>query len=423
MDRPKKVALAASASASRASAATAAASRGPPPSASSAKKRKREEEDLNEAPRAQGNKRKRDDDADVDATRKRARGEFAQQRESAITGRALTENEQVALACGREILHANTEFVDWDIGDYKKDARLMVVLGKRNTGKTVFTVNYCYHNRALYPYVFVITKTKFNGFWQQFVPEACVVESFDPMMLAQIFEAQKVRTKIRGVNSRVLVIFDDMAADTALRYSQELQFIAYNGRHYNMDCIFITQDVVKANTAMRRNADVFVLLTVTGRQTIDVLYDEYASIDFINKAHFRQCILRNTENYGEFIIDNTDANARGVDRFAKYRGKPTEDLPKFILGCPASWGVGSVEERTKKRDEQMQVYLRPLQYAASYMKRLKNEHRTRIAQEEVAGRTRFHDLMKQHTTRSVFSDIASSKQASDFQWRGTNAAK
>lgn len=140
----------------------------------------------------------------------------------------MTANEKTALLSGREILYEDTELPEWDIAEYKQDARLIVILGKRNTGKTVLALNFCFHHRAVYPYALIITATKFNNFWAQYFPEYLIVNEFRPEDINMFFEAQKDRVLQRGVNSRMLIIFDDMAAETALRYSEELTRIAYN---------------------------------------------------------------------------------------------------------------------------------------------------------------------------------------------------
>lgn len=46
-----------------------------------------------------------------------------------------------------------------------------------------------------------------------------------------------------------------------MRYADIISELAYNGRHLQMDVIYATQDVVKATTAMRRNADLFVMVS------------------------------------------------------------------------------------------------------------------------------------------------------------------
>lgn len=144
--------------------------------------------------------------------------------------RAPTINEVIAAEAGREIIRGTTELDEWDIKKYHEDARLFIILGKRNTGKTVMALNWCFHHRSIYPYALVITKTKFNGFWQKWFPDYLIIDSFRPSDIEALFRAQQARVNERGVNSRVLIIFDDMASDVVLRYSDLLTTIAYNGR-------------------------------------------------------------------------------------------------------------------------------------------------------------------------------------------------
>lgn len=303
-------------------------------------------------------------------------------------GVKLTHNQEIGLMTGYEILTAETELEEFDISDcYDKAARLIIILGKRNTGKTVIALNWCYNNRDVYPGGLVVTSTAFNRFWQQYFPDYLVVPTFNPALIDAFFQAQKDRVTRRGLNSRLLIIFDDMAHDTALKYSDELSKIAYNGRHYNIDVIFITQDVVRATTSMRRNADLFFVLTMTGFSSVEHIYKEYASIDIADIKHFQALLMKTTEDYGCLVINNTDPNARGKDRFFKYRAKHPDELPKFIMFAPWAWQSADVSERAEKRKKQEKELGQVCKYERSTMAAWKNKRETRVNKEQVAGQT------------------------------------
>jgi hypothetical protein len=306
----------------------------------------------------------------------------------------VTLNQEIGAAMGRTILTAESDLAEWDIGEYKKDARLIIVLGKRNTGKTTFAVNFLHAHRDVYPFALVVTATKFNGFWQQYFPAHCIMSNFDPVAINLFFEAQKDRVLLRGANSRVLILFDDMASSTALRYSEELTTIAYNGRHYNADVMYLTQDVVKATTAMRRNADAFVMLRTTGQPSLDHVYKEYASIDFANFAHFQAVMLKVTDNWGCFVIDNSDPNLTAEQRYLKYYPKKSDDLPQFTMLCPAAWHARNPTERAIKANEQREKFARPKKYSRNYMRQLKNCDTTLVTRQQVLGQTETHERMK-----------------------------
>jgi len=255
--------------------------------------------------------------------------------------------------------------------------------------------------------------TQFNGFWQQWFPSYLVVEHFRPDLINALFEAQKARTLQPGVNSRMLFIFDDMASNTAMRYSEELTKIAYNGRHYNTDVLYLTQDVVKATTAMRRNADNFVMLTTTGQPSLDHVYKEYASIDFADFANFQQCMLNYTEEWGAMVVDNTDSNLRGKERFKWYRARPVEELPKFIMFAPAAWGAADRSHQVRLADEQRAQFARTKKYSRNYARQLKNGWVTRLASDQIQGQTSHHERNRPESTASIFNHLVARSGAGD----------
>lgn len=53
----------------------------------------------------------------------------------------ITPAEEIAAVLGHEILTAETELDEYEIDSFTPNARLIIVLGKRNTGKTVWMVN------------------------------------------------------------------------------------------------------------------------------------------------------------------------------------------------------------------------------------------------------------------------------------------
>ena len=86
-----------------------------------------------------------------------------------------------------------------------------------------------YHNRHLWAYGLVFTKTKHNNYWSNYFPDHCIVSHFDEPLLRRWIKIQKQRVTMKGVNSRVVLVLDDMAADESLRYAGIISELAYNG--------------------------------------------------------------------------------------------------------------------------------------------------------------------------------------------------
>ena len=56
--------------------------------------------------------------------------------------------------------------------------------------------------------------------------------------------------------------------------------------------------------AMRRNADLFVMLTTMNLTTLDHIYKEFASIEWRSFVDFCANMLKNTEDYGRYLLSH-----------------------------------------------------------------------------------------------------------------------
>lgn len=157
---------------------------------------------------------------------------------------------------------------------------------------------------------------------------------------------------------------------------------------------------------MRRNADLFMSMTTTGFDSLDKVYKEYASLDYANQAHFIGAMLETTKEFGVFIVDNTDANKRGSERFLGYRAGDAADLPPFSLFCPAAWGVRTGAEKLNKAAEQRRQTPRTIKYERSTLVAYKNRDQTQVARDEVQGTTWRHEHAKDETETGLFAKLA-----------------
>lgn len=70
------------------------------------------------------------------------------------------------------------------------------------------------------------------------MPNHCIISKFDEGLLRRWMHIQQQRVTMDGVNPRMVIILDDMAADHAMRYADIISELAYNGRHLQMDVIY-----------------------------------------------------------------------------------------------------------------------------------------------------------------------------------------
>ena len=192
--------------------------------------------------------------------------------------------EEAAMLAGQEVLHADFEAEEFPIRDPDQEVLLpdeiILVVGKRRTGKTIMLVDMLYRMRHLYPYVFVFSKTHHTGYWQQHVPESCCVNGFDKEAVRDILRIQKQRYLMRGINPYLLLIFDDCAAEAAMSYSDVIYHLSMYGRHYKVGVWISTQHLNCASTKLRTNADKIILFTTLSCVTGEQLFLEFGRYVF-----------------------------------------------------------------------------------------------------------------------------------------------
>lgn len=126
----------------------------------------------------------------------------------------------------------------------------MAIYGRRGSGKSVFVKWFCQYIKGEFPYIYVFTKTKINGFYASFIPEKFIMDHLSDEKLRKILKRQEVALekfhKSAGesggdpyINPRVLVIIDD--ENENIRFNKTLDRFYFHGRHLGIMIIFCAQ--------------------------------------------------------------------------------------------------------------------------------------------------------------------------------------
>lgn len=156
-----------------------------------------------------------------------------------------------------------------------------VLIGRRRSGKTWAQRWLLYHLRHRYPFGIVITGTRLNNFWSQYVPEEFIhdiediSEVLDECMARQTYlEAQPDL----GIDSRMFVILDDVMSDKyRIRFSTALSNLWTNGRHLKIGVFITLQDPKGIGPDLRENTDMCIIFRVYEGGRKKVIYEEWLS--------------------------------------------------------------------------------------------------------------------------------------------------
>jgi hypothetical protein len=183
--------------------------------------------------------------------------------------------------------------------------RTTSLVAKRNSGKSVLLKYLVESQRQDFSKIFVICPTEtINSFYKSLVDPSCI---FDEWNEAWAEELIKKMTKINAdtaVKDRknILLILDDVMADTNFANSPALKKIYLRGRHCGIGVIATCQYLYNLPPVCRNNCD-WCIVGQMNRQSVHLLSDEYLSGD-LDKPGFLKLYNSSTKDYNFLVINN-----------------------------------------------------------------------------------------------------------------------
>jgi len=227
--------------------------------------------------------------------------------------------------------------------------RVWLIIGARNTGKSVLLKDLIYQTQRKTDLIMGMTQTKSTAkMFEEFMPKSFVYsdgynyEKTEEFLGIASDLAQ--REKIRHVT----LVMDDVNFDQKILKSKTQQNLHLNGRHYHT-CIFNTsQFSMLVPTTIRANCDYIIALKETIRANRRRLFEHYFGI-FESFAEFERVFMECTKNYGAMILDRTQSSGRVEDLIKYYRAKT--DTPPFKIGKRVFWKLSAHVESLKKEKD------------------------------------------------------------------------
>lgn len=200
----------------------------------------------------------------------------------------------------------------------------ITVMGRRRSGKTFFVRWLLYHLRFRIPCFIVITGTKLNNYWAQYIPDEFIFDISEMnKVICYVFERQKflLAHPELGIDPRIGLILDDVMKDKyKVRASAELSSCFTDGRHYKIMLIITAQDPRGIPPDLRENTDLAVIFRMLQRGRKEAVAEDF--LDYIEDK----------EDRFEFIWEQT----RNIDLDGNVLDVSTGDITKEI---PQAFGV------------------------------------------------------------------------------------
>tara|TARA_Y100000589_G_C27056943_1_gene589728 strand:+ start:258 stop:1061 length:804 start_codon:yes stop_codon:yes gene_type:complete len=224
-----------------------------------------------------------------------------------------------------------------------KDDKVVVLIGKRETGKSFLTKDLLYYHQDI-PVGTVISATEsVNQFYGKIVPSLFIHDEYNENIILNVLKRQKqVVDKMNqdvdtygksNVDPRGFLILDDCLYDQSWTKSKYIRSLFMNGRHYKIMFIITMQYALGVPPNLRTNIDYVFVLRENIFQNRKRLYEGYAGM-FPTFEIFCQVMDQCTENFECLVINNNAKSNKLEDQVFWYKAM---SHPDFQMGARVFW--------------------------------------------------------------------------------------
>lgn len=252
------------------------------------------------------------------------------------------------------------ELRKFDMSKLKSDS-VVVLIGARNTGKTVALMDMLRYHTSM-PIGVVISGTECaNHNFERVVPKFLIYDEYTPEIIAKFMDRQM---KITGqhreevkkygrtdLDPRAFLILDDCLYDKSWINDKNIRAAFMNGRHFNIFTCICMQYVLGIPPALRANVDYVFILRNNMIKEREKLYQQYAGM-FPSFHVFNAVMNAATENYEFLVIDKKSQSNKLQDQVFWY--KASTDV-NYKLCSKELWDMQARNEELEqlgyKKDE------------------------------------------------------------------------
>jgi|UniRef100_A0A6C0BH47 hypothetical protein len=239
-----------------------------------------------------------------------------------------------------------------------QDDNVVVLLGKRKTGKSFLIRDIMYYHRDI-PVGSVISGSESsNNFYGSMVPKLFIHEDYKPEIIDNILKRQSAIMKRynkekkqygkTSIDPRAFLIMDDCLHDNCWKRDKNIRYIFMNGRHRKLMFLLPMQYPLGVPPDLRTNVDFAFILRENNFNNRKRIYENYASI-FPTFDVFCSVMDVITEGYGCLVIDNTSMSNKLEECVYWYEA---EDHEQYTLGSKIFWQMHNENVKNDEEEEE-----------------------------------------------------------------------
>jgi hypothetical protein len=218
---------------------------------------------------------------------------------------------------------------------------MIVVIGKKDTGKSFLVRDILHETQNAFPVGTVISGTEVaNEFFQHMIPSKFIHDKYTPEIVQNVIKRQmnvkqtRNRNKSQsGLDPRAFLILDDCLYDSSWIKEESTRYVFMNGRHIDLMTIITMQYPLGITPNLRTNVDFVFILRENILGNRRRIYENYAGM-FPTFDMFCTFMDQCTENFECLVICNNVNSNKLEDQVFWYKAS---DHPPFRMCDPTLW--------------------------------------------------------------------------------------
>lgn len=250
-----------------------------------------------------------------------------------------------------------------------KPHRIIIIVGKRGTGKSVMQRDLMSHMAGLVDFGMAMSPTEETcEMFREHMPDAWIYNGFSSGKLDQALQTQRELAKAHKQKS-LFIIMDDCMYDKKVLKGLGMRDLFMNGRHLSICLCNAVQYVMDMGPDLRTQVDYVFALRENIISNKSKLWKYFFGM-FEKYEDFAKVMDKCTENHSAIVMDNTIGSTNVEDTIFWYRAEL--DPGEFKMGKQIYWRLA--EEYTKTLHEQDEEEAERME-----LERMENAPRKRIS--------------------------------------------
>lgn len=214
-----------------------------------------------------------------------------------------------------------------------KDGSVILVIGRRGTGKSTLIADLLSYKRDIKRGVCVSATEQQNGFYKTHVPPCFVFNEYEDVILESLFDMQGKVKDLTGTTEPAFCILDDVLYDRAFVKSKQARKLFMNGRHDKIFCIVACQYITDLPPSLRSQIDYVIALRDPIRANRERLYNLFAG-QFPTFDMFDHVFQACTAGHEAMVLDQNSLSYSLGDSVYFYLATPNL---QYRIGAEEYW--------------------------------------------------------------------------------------